>query len=100
MIIFSRIKGFDSDAGNARKSAAKHGVRQSEAEQVFMNESLLVSTDTGHSQTETRFHALGATDAGRTLHVTFTLRRQSTLIRVISARDMNRKERKYYGKES
>lgn len=35
-----------------------------------------------------RFGALGVTDEGRRLHITFTLRTAGTLIRVISARDM------------
>ena len=49
-----------------------------------------------HSQSETRYHALGRTIEGRRLHITFTLREGGKLIRVISARDMSRKERNYY----
>jgi uncharacterized DUF497 family protein len=45
---------------------------------------------------EARFHALGQTDENRRLHITFTLRRSDTLIRVISARDMSAKERTAY----
>jgi len=56
---------------------------------VFFNEPLLVIADTKHSQGERRFHALGKTDEGRTLHVTFTLRNAGERIRVISARDMH-----------
>ncbi len=52
--------------------------------------------DSKHSQTEARFHALGETDDERLLHITFTLRQNGTLIRVISARDMHRKERAVY----
>lgn len=100
MIEFGRIVGFEWDDGNTRKSADKHGVSQAEAEQVFMNEPLLVLEDTAHSIGEDRFHALGQTDAGRRLHVTLTLRRSGTLIRVISARDMHRKERLRYDQES
>lgn len=100
MIDFDRIVGFDWDDGNARKSAAKHRVSQAEAEQVFLNDPLLVLEDAVHSTGESRLHALGRTDAGRRLHVTFTLRRSGTLIRVISARDMHRKERLRYEQES
>lgn len=96
MIDWPRIVGFDWDAGNARKSADKHGVSQSEAEQIFFNQPLLVLADHQHSDTEDRFHALGKTDDDRLLHLTFTLRAESTLIRVISARDMHRKERTHY----
>ena len=96
MIDVSKITGFDWDAGNARKSADKHEVTQFEAEQLFFNAPLLLSPDAKHSQDEIRNHALGKTDAGRRLHVTFTLRGGGTLIRVISARDMHRKERAVY----
>ncbi len=100
MIDFSRIEGFDWDEGNSRKSAAKHGVSQGEAEQVFLNDPLLVVRDVGHSGSEPRLHALGRTDAGRHLHVTFTLRAADTLIRIISARTMSRRERSRYAQET
>ncbi len=93
---WGRVLGFQWDAGNARKSADKHDVSQGEAEQVFFNEPLLVVPDPRHSRTEPRFHALGVTDGGRRLHVTWTLRADGTLLRVISARDMHRKERQAY----
>ena len=96
MIDLSRIVGFDWDAGNARKSQDKHGVNQAEAEQLFFNEPLLV--DDKHSDKEARYHAYGKTDDRRKLHITFTLRKIGTLIRVISARDMHRKERIIYEK--
>ncbi|KAB1084043.1 BrnT family toxin [Neorhizobium galegae] len=91
---WERIAGFEWDEGNARKSADKHDVSQSEAEQVFFNEPLLMVPR--HRFTEQRIHALGRTDDGRLLHITFTLRANEPRIRVISARDMNRKERSYY----
>lgn len=100
MIDFERLVGFQWDAGNARKSADKHGVTQAEAEQVFFNEPLLVAGDIGHSRSEPRYHALGVAKAGRQLHVTFTLREQNTRIRVISARDMHRKERARHDREA
>lgn len=96
MIGWDRIAGSEWDTGNARKNAEKHGVSQAEAEQAFFNEPLLMLSDTGHSAVEPRIHALGQTDDGRLLHITFTLRREGTLIRVISARDMSRKERSHY----
>src|SRR5271165_5411183 len=96
MIDRTRVVGFDWDARNARKSADKHGVSQAEAEQAFFNRPLLVLADERHSAAEPRFHALGRTEAGRRLQITFTLRRDSTLIRAISARDMSAKERTAY----
>jgi uncharacterized DUF497 family protein len=95
MIDFSTIVGFEWGAGNERKND-KHGVSMAEAEQVFFNAPLLLMDDVGHSQSETRCHALGITDDGRRLHITFTLRRSGELIRVISARNMHRKERSVY----
>jgi uncharacterized DUF497 family protein len=85
--------GFVWDQGNTRKSDQQHGVSMAEAEQVFFNAPLLVLADTSHSALELRLHALGKTDADRPLHISFTLREAETLIRVISARDMHRKER-------
>jgi uncharacterized protein len=100
MLELERIVGFDWDAANSRKSDDKHGVSQAEAEQVFLNEPLLIVDDVEHSQSEPRFHALGRTSAGRRLHVTFTVRGTGTLIRVISARDMSRQERTRYAQEA
>lgn len=96
MIDWTKITGFDWDNGNARKSVEKHDVGQFEAEQVFFNQPLLILEDPKHSQRESRFHALGHTDDARLLHITFTLRAKGKLIRVISARDMHRKEKAAY----
>jgi uncharacterized DUF497 family protein len=90
------IAGFDWDDGNARKSLDKHGVSHIEAEQVFASQPLIVTEDQRHSIGEARYHALGRTAGDKLLHVTFTLRRNDTLVRVISARTMNRKERAIY----
>jgi uncharacterized DUF497 family protein len=99
MINWKQVTGFDWDAGNARKSEEKHSVSRFEAEQVFFNQPLLVLADQKHSQNEERYHALGKSEDARLLHITFTLRSADTLIRVISARDMHRKERNIYEQE-
>jgi uncharacterized DUF497 family protein len=96
MIDIEQIAGFDWDDGNSRKSADKHDVSQAEAESVFFNDPLIVVADVKHSEKEQRLNALGKTAQNRLLHVTFTLRQNGTVIRVISARDMHRKERKIY----
>ncbi len=85
--------GFDWDSGNELKSQMKHGVSQAEAEEIFLG-SPLVADDSAHSGVEARFRALGETGRGRRLTVVFTVR--GSLIRVISARDMNRRERQRY----
>ena len=92
-----KIIGFDWDKGNEQKNV-KHGVTAAEAEQAFLNDPLIVLADLKHSDAEPRFHALGQTSAGRLLHITFTIR--TSKIRVISARDMHRKERAIYEQET
>lgn len=94
---FEKITGFEWDKGNHQKNT-KHGVMPAEAEQVFLNEPLMVLDDLKHSEVEQRFHALGQTSEGRLLHITFTIR--TSKIRVISARDMHRKERAIYEQEA
>jgi len=96
MINWTQVAGFQWDAENERKISEKHGVSKAEAEQVFFNQPLLVLNDKKHSQEEPRYHALGINDSGRLLHITFTLRSEETLVRVISARDMHSKERAIY----
>ena len=92
--LLSECTGFDWDAGNAEKNWISHKVTTTECEQTFFNLPLVVADDVEHSQKESRFYALGQTDAGRLLFLVFTLRQK--LIRVISARDMNKRERKVY----
>ena len=96
----SQIEGFEWDEGNSRKNVEKHDVSQAESEQVYFNEPLLIVEDASHKSYEVRLHALGHTDAGRPLHISFTLRRNGKLIRVISARTMHRKERLRYDQEA
>ncbi len=86
--------GFQWDEGNAEKNRLKHKVSRVECEEVFFNEPLLVASDVTHSDTEPRFYAPGHTDEGRLLFVVAAVREK--LIRVISARDMSRRERKEY----
>ena len=96
MIDLDQITGFDWDDGNSRKSADKHDVGRAEAESIFFNDPLIVLEDARHSETERRFNALGRTAQERLLHITVTQRQNGTKMRVISARDMHRKERKAY----
>lgn len=90
------LSGFDWDDGNLPKNWEKHWVSHLEAEQVFFNEPLLLFSDERHSQQEKRWYVLGKTDQGRELMLVFTTRGEK--IRVISARPMSRKERKFYEK--
>lgn len=90
----AECEGFDWDSANVTKIWEKHNVTATECEQLFFNEPLVAARDEKHTDWEERFYLLGHTDAGRLLFAVFTIR--DKLIRIISARDMNRKERKEY----
>ena len=90
----SSLEGFEWDDGNTAKNVLGHGVSQAEAEEIFFQSPLLFFDDPAHSDTETRMVALGMTAAGRLLTAAFTVR--SNRIRIISVRDMSRKERRAY----
>lgn len=98
MIDLGRIIGFDWDSGNTRKSEDKHGISQAEAERVFLNRPLLLLDDPGHSALEQRCHAYGKTNGGKLLQLSFTPRRDNTLLR--TARPMSAKERVRYAEET
>ena len=97
-IILQNCLGFEWDIGNFNKNQDKHKVSYLECEQIFFNYPLLLYDDTKHSRQEARLYALGKTDNGRLLFAAFTIR--SNLIRIISARDMSKKERAIYEKNT
>ena len=88
--------GFDWDKGNAQKNEESHNVSISECEQVFFNPNF-GGIDTKHSQDEDRYFIYGRTNAGKLLFVVYTVREEK--IRVISARDMNKRERNAYNEK-
>ncbi|MBL7083400.1 MAG: BrnT family toxin [Candidatus Aminicenantes bacterium] len=92
--VFEQFLRFQWDRGNIDKNLIKHNVENWECEQIFFNRPLLVLDDPKHSVPEKRWAAFGKTDADRFLVVIFTKR--DNLIRIISARDMNKRERKFY----
>jgi uncharacterized protein len=95
MLVLGDISGFDWDEGNQDKNWIAHQVTPSECEEVFLNLPLILQPDTIHSDKEPRFYVLGKTNAERYLFIAFTIRNGK--IRVISARDMSKKERRAYG---
>lgn len=95
MIDLISAAGFDWDEGNRDKNWISHQVTTVECEEVFFNLPILLQPDPTHSHTEARYYALGQTNAGRQLFIAFTIRNDN--IRVISAREMSRKERRVYG---
>jgi hypothetical protein len=92
--ILKECIGFHWDSGNSDKNWISYRVTKSECEQIFFNQPLLIRNDEIHSKTEIRYYALGKTDDERKLFIVLTIREK--LIRVISARDMSKKEREVY----
>ena len=95
--IFADCIGFDWDEGNSEKNWILHQVSRNECEQVFFNAPIVVGEGIFHSQSEKRWFLLGKTDKHRLLFLVFTIREE--LIRVVSARDMSKKEREVYKNE-
>lgn len=85
---------FQWDKGNVAKNFEKHKVTIQEAEEVFSNEPFITAKDVKHSSAEQRFYGLGRTKTSRKLFVAFTIRDRK--VRVISIRDMKKKERLAY----
>lgn len=97
MDITSKIFSFERDEGNRTKNWAKHRVSWSECESLFFNDPLFILPDLKHSKKEERYHALGHTNNNRLLFISFTVRKEQ--IRVISAREMSRRERRIYNEQ-
>ena len=93
-INISNCDGFQWDDGNIDKNWQKHEVKNIECEEVFFNQPFMVVDDHKHSIAEKRYFVLGQTDLGRKLFIAFTVRARK--IRVISARDMTKKEKRVY----
>ena len=91
-------EGFLWDEGNSEENWIKHQVTRLECEEIFFNLPLVISDDEKHSIVEKRYYALGKSKSERYLFISFTIR--DNLLRIISARDMNRKERKIYEEKS
>jgi len=91
---FPEPKSFDWDEGNINKNWDKHRVHHLECEEVFFNEPIITKAEKRGVPQEERTSLLGVTNEGRGLFVVFIIRRER--IRVISARDMNKKERRIY----
>jgi uncharacterized DUF497 family protein len=94
MLDLQFIDGFDWDEGNRDKNWVRHKVAIGECEEVFFNLPLVIADDLKHSEVEKRYLALGQTNDKRLLFLSFAVRNKK--IRIISARDMSRKERKVY----
>jgi uncharacterized DUF497 family protein len=85
---------FAWDPEKARNNLQKHGVAFSEAATVFRDRLSVTISDPDHSNVEDRFITIGISASGRLLMVAHTDRENGT--RIISARELTRKERKAY----
>ena len=88
---------FEWDKGNTDKNLKEHGVSDKEAEEVFDSLKKFIFKDEKHSLDEERYMIWGQANKGRKLSVFFTLRKNK--VRIISARDMSRKERSAHEKK-
>lgn len=95
MKVFKKPLAFDWDKGNITKNL-KHGVQDKEAEEPFLDKNKAIYKDPLHSKTEERYILIGKTKKKRLLYTVFTMR--SRKVRIISARDINKKEVKFYEK--
>lgn len=87
---------FEWDKGNELKIQKTHAVGLPEAEDVFFDDHKKTFPDVLHSGSEERLRIIGKTKQGRLLFVVFTIRKEK--VRVISARDVNKKEVPLYEK--
>lgn len=95
--VLPKVVAFEWDKGNIDKNLKKHNVSHQEAEEIFFDRYIKIFENIKHSQKEKRFTALGANDRNRKLYLSFTIRNQK--IRIISARDQSKKERRLYEKK-
>lgn len=96
-ILIEKCEGFEWDEGNSEKNWIRHRISKNECEEVFFNRPIFTTEDTKHSENERRFYVLGQTDAKQRLFISFTIRKNK--IRVISARDMSKKERQVFNEK-
>lgn len=94
---FSDVLEFEWDRGNIGKNK-RHHVEDLESEESFLDMNKIIYKDVLHSKNEERFILLGKTKQERLLYIVFT--RRQNKIRIISARDMDRKEGQLYEKET
>lgn len=94
---FSAYLDFEWDEWNIKKNLVKHRVTVKECEEAFADPKKRILHDVYHSQKEKRYILLGITLDNRILYIAFTVRNKR--VRVISARDLNRKEKYLYYEE-
>jgi hypothetical protein len=96
MIIIPKPLSFEWDNGNQDKSWQKHQVSIVEAEEAFFDQNKKLYPDPIHSGKESRKILIGKTQKNRVLFIVFTIRKEK--VRIISARDLNKREKGLYEK--
>jgi uncharacterized DUF497 family protein len=89
---------FEWDPAKARLNRRKHDVTFQEAASVFDDALSLTYSDPDHSSTESRFITMGRSSAGKILIIAHTDFNDS--IRIISAREASRREKRHYEEET
>lgn len=89
-IDFSKLDGFEWDKGNL-EHIKKHRVDYRECEEAFVNLPFILNEDETHSQSEERLRVYGQTNKSRLVIIIFTIRKNK--VRVVSARNQNKRER-------
>lgn len=98
MIVLKDPILFEWDKNNQDKNYDKHQVSTTEIEEVFFDKNHKLAKDLFHSRDEDRYLIIGETKKYRKLYIVFTLRKNK--VRIISARDLNKKEYKLLGKRT
>lgn len=91
------IRGFIWREETIDKLDWKHNITTYEVEEVFERKPKFLRKEKGKVEGEDLYNALGQTEAGRYLSVFFIYKRSRQAL-IVTAREMNRKERKYYGR--
>jgi uncharacterized DUF497 family protein len=92
-----KIIGFIWLEDIVEKLEVKHNVFPEEVEEIFNHKPKIVKMNKGHFRDEDVYRALGQTEAGRYLAIFFIYKLSYEAL-ILSARDMDRKERRSYGK--
>jgi len=88
---------FEWDEVKNDKNILKHGVNFQEASTVFRDAQAVVLDDVAHSQDEERFIIIGESEKQRLLMVCHCYRGDDDIIRIITARKADKKEKNIYG---
>ena len=81
-----------------QKLAWKHSVLPIEVEEVLAGQRMIFKKESGRVEGEHPYNALGQTKNGRYLSV-FFIKKLNSKVLIVTARDMNKSERKRYGKK-